>query len=71
MFNGCSLLSDIKPIENWNVSNGTDFRSIFNDCLLLSNIKPLEKLKLLNKYILNKNNNNFGVLNYVLYIYIY
>ena len=25
MFNECSSLSDLKPIENWNVSNGNNF----------------------------------------------
>ena len=26
MFYGCSSLSDIKPLQNWNVSNGNDYQ---------------------------------------------
>ena len=29
MFNGCELLSNIKGLEKWNVSNGNDFYKIF------------------------------------------
>ena len=31
MFFVCSSLSDIKSLENWNVSNGTDFSDMFMD----------------------------------------
>ena len=43
MFNGCSSLSDIKGLENWNVSNGKDFSFIgmFYKCSLLLDIKGL------------------------------
>ena len=42
MFFGCSSLEDIKPLENWNVSNGTDFSRMLSECSLLKDIKPLE-----------------------------
>ena len=43
MFNGCSMLTDIKALEKWNVSNGKDFRGMFTECSSLTDIKPLEK----------------------------
>ena len=43
MFAGCSLLSDIKPLEKWNVSNCKNFSGMFGECSLLSDIKSLEK----------------------------
>ena len=46
MFGDCSSLSDIKPLENWNVSNGTNFEGMFYKCSSLNNIKPLENWKL-------------------------
>jgi hypothetical protein len=42
MFYKCSSLSDIKPLENWNVSNGNNFEGMFCYCSSLSDIKPLE-----------------------------
>ena len=45
MFYCCSSLSNIKPLENWNVSNGTDFSGMFCDCRALSDIKSLENLE--------------------------
>ena len=42
MFFGCSSLSDIKSLENWNVSNGIDFSGMFWGCSSLSDIKSLE-----------------------------
>jgi hypothetical protein len=41
MFCGWSSLSYIKPLENWNVSNGNNFESMFGRCSSLSDIKPL------------------------------
>ena len=35
-------LSDIKSLENWNVSNGFDFNNIFQG-LSLKDIQPLQK----------------------------
>ena len=46
MFDKCSALNDIKPLENWNVSNGTNFICMFNECSSLNDIKPLENWKL-------------------------
>ena len=48
MFCDCSLLKDIKPLENWNVSNCKDFSSMFEGCSLLDNIKPLENWNISN-----------------------
>ena len=42
MFWGCSSLNDIKPLENWNVSNGTNFEGMFYGCSSLKDIKTLE-----------------------------
>ena len=42
MFYGCSSLSDIKGLENWNVSNGNKFNYMFYGCSSLSEIKALE-----------------------------
>ena len=38
----CKSLSDIKALENWDISNGTNFSNMFCDCKSLSDIKPLE-----------------------------
>ena len=42
MFYNCSSLKDIKPLENWNVSNYKYFSYMFYNCSLLKDIKPLE-----------------------------
>ena len=42
MCSECSSLNDIKPLENWNVSNGTNFLFILNGCSYLKDIRPLE-----------------------------
>ena len=46
MFIGCSLLNDIKPLENWNVSYGTNFSGMFSACSSLKDINPLKNWKL-------------------------
>ena len=46
MFYECSSLSDIKSLENWNVSNGNNFSGMFYGCSSLSDIKSLEKWNL-------------------------
>ena len=46
MFAGCPSLNDIKALENWNVSNGTNFSEMFYGCSSLNDIKPLENWKL-------------------------
>ena len=43
MFLGCLNLSDIKPLENWNVSNGKYFEFMFNKCSLLKDLTAVEK----------------------------
>ena len=48
MFRGCRLLSDIKPLEKWNVSNCNNFKSMFYGCSF-SNVKTIEKLNVSNK----------------------
>ena len=40
--NKIESLSDIKALENWNVSNGKYFLYMFSSCKSLSDIKPLE-----------------------------
>jgi surface protein len=42
MLYGCSSLSDIKSLENWNVSHSNNFNGMFYGCSSLSNIKSLE-----------------------------
>ena len=42
MFYGCSSLLDIKPLQNWNVSNGNNFSYMFYGCSSLSDINPLQ-----------------------------
>ena len=42
MFNECSRLSDIKTLENWNVSNNSDFVGMFISCNNLLDLSPLE-----------------------------
>ena len=42
MFYGCTL-SDINPLEDWNVSKGNKFSYMFGECSELVNIKGLEK----------------------------
>ncbi len=50
MFNGCKSLSDIKPLQNWNVSNGNNFSDMFSECKSLSDIKPLQNWNISKKY---------------------
>jgi len=45
MFNGCSSLSDIKSLQNWNVSNRKYFSSMFAGFSSLIDIKPLQHWK--------------------------
>ena len=45
MLYGCLSLSDIKPLQNWNVSNGNNFYCMFYGCSSLSDIKPLQNWK--------------------------
>jgi hypothetical protein len=34
MFRGCSKISDIVPLSNWNLLNGKNFDSMFLGCKL-------------------------------------
>ena len=52
MFSECSSLSDLKPIQNWNVSNGNNFSHIFFKCSSLSDLKPIQNWNV-PKYNLN------------------
>ena len=45
MFCECSSLSDIKPLENWNVSNGNIFDNMFKECSSLLDITPFKNWK--------------------------
>ena len=53
MFYGCSSLSDIKPLQNWNVSNGNNFSHMFSGCSSLLDIKALQNWNV-------SNGNNFS-----------
>ena len=57
MFSKCSSLSDIKPLENWNVSNGINFQNMFGKCPLIKDFTPLKKWNTSNRsyfqYMLN------------------
>jgi len=46
MFGGCSSLSDIKALQNWNVSDGKNFYGIFQGCPSLLEVKILQKWNL-------------------------
>ena len=35
-------ISDLKAIQNWNVSNGKYFSYMFDRCSSLSNVKPIQ-----------------------------
>ena len=52
MFSGCSSLSDVKGLENWNLSNGNNFGYMFSGCSSLSDVKGLENWNV-------SNGNNF------------
>ena len=42
MFSKCSSLSDIKPLENWNASNGINFQNMFGKCPMIKDFTPLK-----------------------------
>jgi len=46
MFFSCFALKNIKPLENWNVSKGTNFSKMFTNCSSLKDIKPTKKWKI-------------------------
>ena len=41
MFSGCTSLSDLSALANWNVSHVTDMNSLFSGCKSLSNLSGL------------------------------
>ena len=45
MFLGCSSLPDIKPLQNWNVSNGNNFNGMFYKCSSLCDFKTFQNWK--------------------------
>ena len=46
MFYGCSSLSDIKPLEKWDVSKCTNFKAMFDNCSKIVDRKLIsEKFK--------------------------
>ena len=46
MFCGCSSLSDINGLKNWEVSNANNFDRMFDGCSPLLNLKPLQNWKI-------------------------
>ena len=42
MFESCSVLSDIKPLQNWDTSKCKNFYCMFSRCGRLSDINPLK-----------------------------
>ena len=50
MFCGCDSLSNIEPLKNWNVLNGSNFLHMFSECTNLLNIKPLENWNISDSY---------------------
>ena len=53
MFKGCSSLSDINAIKNWDVSNGNNFGGMLDGCSTLSEINALKNWNVSNGKILN------------------
>jgi len=51
MFSNCESLSDIKALENWNVSKGSNFSEMFYGCSSLTDKKVLENWNFPNKNI--------------------
>ena len=45
MFKGCEFLSDIKALENWKVSKGSNFYHMFSGCKSLEDKTPYLNLK--------------------------
>ena len=43
MFSRCISLADLKPLENWNISNEKKFFHIFENCSPSQDLKVLEK----------------------------
>ncbi len=52
MFEGWLSLSDIKALQDWNVSIGIYFSSMFKECSSLIDITALQNWKVFNEKIL-------------------
>ena len=46
MFFECGSLSNLNPLQNWNVSNGSNFEKMFSGCHRLSDLSPLQNWKI-------------------------
>lgn len=45
LFSGCSSLTDLTPLEHWDVSNVTNMRHMFSDCSSLTDLTPPRELE--------------------------
>ena len=52
MFDNCFKLSNLKPLRNWNISNGKKFYRMFD--LSSANLNDIEKWNILNKGVFEK-----------------
>ena len=57
MLSGCSSLTNIKELKNWNVSNRTNFSYMFYECSSLTDIKWNIKF--------DKKEKNFGNIDFI------
>ena len=44
-FSGCSNLTDISPLRNWNTSNVTDMQYLFKGCSKITSLEPISDWK--------------------------
>ena len=61
MFCSCTSLQDISALENWNVSNGTDFSYMFDYCTSLQFISLPNTLRYLSENLFKNCNQNFKI----------
>ena len=59
--NTCTSLQNIKALESWNVSNGTDFSYMFEACTFLQNISLPNSLTCLNENMFEDCNPNLKI----------
>ena len=60
LVNECSSLSDIKALQNWNVSNGKNFNFMFYGCFSILDIKVLQNWNISNGNDYNDMFNQFS-----------
>ena len=48
MFYSCQSLQDLNGLQNWNVSNGTDFKNMFYACESLQDLNRLQNWNVFN-----------------------